>query len=101
MVCVANEDFLEHSAVNHVISHFRRKSLATYDRVQIIRKPDNPRTVNRKCGMVIKGMTCTHVRSPQIFQEHYEAPQNSRSQEVDNNKNHTGDPLCKASLNKV
>ena len=101
MICVAIEDFLEHPAVKHVISHFRHKSLATYDRARIIRKPDNPHTDNRECGVVIKVSTCILVRSPQSFQENYESPQNSRSQEVDNNKTHTADPLCKASFNPL
>ena len=71
-MCFAIEDFLELSAINHVISHLRYKSLATYDRVRIIRKPDN-----RECGVILKGRTCAPARNPQSFQEHYESPQNS------------------------
>jgi hypothetical protein len=47
VICIFIGDFLDHSAINHVITHLRHL-LATYDRVRIIRKPDNPRTDNQE-----------------------------------------------------
>jgi len=49
-VCV--KDFFEHAAANHVISHVRHWSLATYDRAGIIRKPDSRQYILGSCVCV-------------------------------------------------